>query len=155
MRILIATVQVPFTSGGAEIHAGQLRNALISEGHELLFKGRYFCTGCYGLLIGTLMSIFIALGYFSLGLAPQYLPLVILLIPICYLPIILRYSLGNKFGTKFRLIANALLPVGSCFLFMAIDFLHHNWMLNTITVLFVLFLASLRGIIGAKSNKSS
>jgi len=34
MRILIATIQVPFTSGGAEIHAEQLRNALISEGHE-------------------------------------------------------------------------------------------------------------------------
>ena len=34
MRILIATVQVPFTSGGAEIHAEQLRNALTSEGHE-------------------------------------------------------------------------------------------------------------------------
>lgn len=34
MRILIATTQVPFTSGGAEIHADQLRNALIAAGHE-------------------------------------------------------------------------------------------------------------------------
>jgi glycosyltransferase involved in cell wall biosynthesis len=33
MRILIATVQVPFTSGGAETHVEQLQKALISEGH--------------------------------------------------------------------------------------------------------------------------
>jgi glycosyltransferase involved in cell wall biosynthesis len=34
MRILIATIQVPFTFGGAEILSKQLRKALISEGHE-------------------------------------------------------------------------------------------------------------------------
>ncbi len=34
MRVLITTVQVPFTSGGAEIHANQLQKALIEAGHE-------------------------------------------------------------------------------------------------------------------------
>jgi glycosyltransferase involved in cell wall biosynthesis len=34
MRILIATVQVPFIRGGAEIHAEGLRNALCEQGHE-------------------------------------------------------------------------------------------------------------------------
>ena len=34
MRILIATVQVPFVRGGAEIHAKGLRSALRAEGHE-------------------------------------------------------------------------------------------------------------------------
>jgi glycosyltransferase involved in cell wall biosynthesis len=34
MRVLIATTQVPFIRGGAEIHAEQLRNALITAGHE-------------------------------------------------------------------------------------------------------------------------
>lgn len=34
MRILIATVQVPFIRGGAEIHAEGLRNALRDAGHE-------------------------------------------------------------------------------------------------------------------------
>src|SRR5712691_1349606 len=34
MRILIATVQVPFIRGGAEIHAEGLRDALITSGHE-------------------------------------------------------------------------------------------------------------------------
>ncbi len=146
---------LPYTSkfGFIKITHSHHPKTLISEGHELLFKGRYFCTGCYGLLIGTLLAILVALGYLSLGLAPQILPLVILLIPICYLPIILRYSLGNRSGTIFRFISNALLPVGSCFLFIAVDFLYHDWMLNTLTVLFVLFLASLRGLIGAKSNK--
>jgi glycosyltransferase involved in cell wall biosynthesis len=34
MRILIATVQVPFARGGAELHAEGLRDALRSSGHE-------------------------------------------------------------------------------------------------------------------------
>jgi hypothetical protein len=34
MRILIATVQVPFIRGGAEIHAEGLRDALVQAGHE-------------------------------------------------------------------------------------------------------------------------
>lgn len=34
MRIIIATVQIPFVSGGAESHAEGLRDALIAEGHE-------------------------------------------------------------------------------------------------------------------------
>src|SRR5438132_6814507 len=34
MRILIATVHVPFIRGGAEVHAEGLRDALRAEGHE-------------------------------------------------------------------------------------------------------------------------
>ncbi len=34
MRIVIATVQIPFVTGGAESHAAGLRAALLREGHE-------------------------------------------------------------------------------------------------------------------------
>lgn len=34
MRIVIATVQIPFVSGGAEAHAAGLKTALVEEGHE-------------------------------------------------------------------------------------------------------------------------
>ena len=34
MRVVIATVQVPFVYGGAEIHAAELNKALLSQGHE-------------------------------------------------------------------------------------------------------------------------
>lgn len=34
MRVAIATVQVPFATGGAEAHAEGLRRALLAEGHE-------------------------------------------------------------------------------------------------------------------------
>ena len=34
MRIIIATVQVPFIEGGAEVHAAELRAALRRKGHE-------------------------------------------------------------------------------------------------------------------------
>ncbi len=34
MRVIIATVQVPFIRGGAELHAEGLKNALIEAGHE-------------------------------------------------------------------------------------------------------------------------
>src|SRR5919109_1331677 len=35
MRVLIATVKVPFVRGGAEVHAEGLRDALCAEGHEV------------------------------------------------------------------------------------------------------------------------
>ena len=35
MRVVIATVQVPFTYGGAEIHAEELRNAIREAGHDV------------------------------------------------------------------------------------------------------------------------
>jgi glycosyltransferase involved in cell wall biosynthesis len=35
MRIIIATTQVPFVRGGAEIHAEGLQNALLKAGHEV------------------------------------------------------------------------------------------------------------------------
>src|SRR5215510_3275174 len=47
MRILIATAQVPFIRGGAEIHAEGLRNALQARGHEaeiLLFPFKWYPT---------------------------------------------------------------------------------------------------------------
>ena len=34
MKVAVITVQVPFTSGGAEIHAQELRSALIRRGCE-------------------------------------------------------------------------------------------------------------------------
>lgn len=34
MKVLIVTTQVPFIRGGAEVHAEELRNALITQGHE-------------------------------------------------------------------------------------------------------------------------
>jgi glycosyltransferase involved in cell wall biosynthesis len=34
VRIVIATVQIPFVSGGAEAHAAGLKTALVREGHE-------------------------------------------------------------------------------------------------------------------------
>ena len=34
MRVVIATVQVPFIRGGAELHAEGLRNALVAAGHQ-------------------------------------------------------------------------------------------------------------------------
>src|SRR5205823_9782786 len=34
MRVVIATVQVPFIRGGAELHAEVLREALLAAGHQ-------------------------------------------------------------------------------------------------------------------------
>lgn len=35
MKIIITTIQAPFIAGGAELHAGNLRQALINAGHEV------------------------------------------------------------------------------------------------------------------------
>ena len=35
MKIVITTVQIPFVQGGAELHARNLKNALVEAGHEV------------------------------------------------------------------------------------------------------------------------
>ena len=44
MKIAIAMVQVPFISGGAEIHANMLKEELIKRGHQAdkRYARRYF-----------------------------------------------------------------------------------------------------------------
>jgi hypothetical protein len=116
-----------------------------AKGHEFNIGNKYFCTGCYGILIGTIISIAFALIYAAFGLNSEILPIVIFITSLCFLPILYRYFLSLELTTSLRLLSNILLPIGCSFLFMLIDHLYHNWLLNLCLILLTVSMAFVRG----------
>ncbi|MFX0151739.1 MAG: hypothetical protein ACFFAJ_13205 [Candidatus Hodarchaeota archaeon] len=121
-----------------------------AKGHELNIGNKYFCTGCYGILVGTVISIALALIYAAFGLTSEMFPIVVFITQLCFLPILFRYLLSLDLTTSLRLLSNIPLPIGCCLLFMSIDHLYHNWMLNFGLILLTVSLAFLRGRISRK-----
>ncbi|MFX0171784.1 MAG: hypothetical protein ACFE9L_07690 [Candidatus Hodarchaeota archaeon] len=114
------------------------------KGHEFNIGNKFFCTGCYGILIGAVISIIFALIYAAFGLTSGMFPIVAFITPICFLPILFRYLLVLELKTSLRLLSNILLPIGCSFTFMLIDHLYHNWLLNFWLILLTVSMAFLR-----------
>ncbi len=116
-------------------------------GHEFKIGDKYFCTGCFGILIGTVISIVFAITtYFIIGLNSSFHPIFILIIPFCFIPIILRYTLFPEMKSPIRLLSNILLPIGCCLLFFVFENTFHNWFVNVSLILVCITIAFLRGM---------
>ena len=126
---------------------------LIREGHEFTIKKKYFCTGCYGLLAGTLIAIIFSLIYVFYGLSEVFTVPVAILIPFSFAPIIIRYTFVKKPSTSFRIISNGLLPIGCCLTLLLLDSLFHSWTVNVFIVILISLAAYLRGIIARRDNR--
>ena len=129
-------------------HPPELRN----QNHEFKIGSKYFCTGCYGILIGTLMSIIIGLAYVYNLLRFFNLNNIILIIPLCFFPIIFKYTVMHNMKNPLRFLSNILLPIGFCLSLIITDYLYHSWITNTIIVLIVVFGAFLREYLSLKEN---
>ena len=126
---------------------------LINEGHEFTLKNKYFCTGCYGLLTGTLLAMIFAILYMLYGL-PKVLTIpVAILIPVCFLPIIIRYKFVKNPITSVRAISNGLLPIGCCLTLLLMDSLFHSWTINVLVVMLVSIAAYVRGSVARRDNQ--
>lgn len=125
-------------------HPKQLRE----NGHEFkIGHNKYFCTGCYGLLIGTIISIIIALLYIGFGINEFMLSILVIMTPLCFVPIIIRYFIIKNVKTPIKLLSNSLLPVGCCFLFLIMENQFQNWTINVGLVLLTITAAFLRGLL--------
>ncbi|MFX0171898.1 MAG: hypothetical protein ACFE9L_08260, partial [Candidatus Hodarchaeota archaeon] len=111
------------------IHSHHLRIDR-ETGHEFRIGNKYFCTGCYGILVGTIISILIMCLYIMFNLELFHVPLIIIAIPICFIPIILKYSLMSNMKTPMRLLSNILLPLGVCFSSISLDYIYQDWLVN-------------------------
>lgn len=117
------------------------------NGHEFKIRNKSFCTGCYGILLGTLISIIIFYFYLFATISTQVMSIVPYLIPICFIPIIIRYTVFHSMKTPLRLISNALLPIGCTFLLLTVDFTFNNWLLNVTFMILIAFIAYVRSVI--------
>ncbi|MFX0063549.1 MAG: hypothetical protein ACFFC7_15350 [Candidatus Hermodarchaeota archaeon] len=131
-------------------HKPHLREA----GHEFKIGNKYFCTGCYGTLIGTIIVLSLMSAYVLFGLTADLAFLVSLAIPICLIPIALRYAIFKQMRPPLRLLSNILLPIGSGLLFVLCDYTFHSWIVNVGLVLFILVISLVRITASAKENST-
>lgn len=117
---------------------------LCEKGKEFKFKGKYFCTGCYGLCLGTVISIIIIILYLIYGLSSVMIVPLICLIPFLLIPIILRYLIFIHMKSSLRFLSNTFFPIGLVLLLSVIDRLLKNWIINSIFVFSLIGIAYLR-----------
>ncbi|MFW9995550.1 MAG: hypothetical protein ACFFD4_26165 [Candidatus Odinarchaeota archaeon] len=121
-------------------------------GHEFKFRGRFFCTGCYGIFIGTVIAIASMIIYLTVGISPDNAIFYIIAMVFCFVPIISRYTVFTSMKTEMRLLSNILLPVGCSLYLIVFDYFLQNWFLNVGLVLLTLLIATLRGIVANNDN---
>ncbi|MFX1254788.1 MAG: hypothetical protein ACFFCZ_24465 [Promethearchaeota archaeon] len=130
-------------------HKPHLREA----NHEFKIGHKYFCTGCYGTLIGTTIVLLLMSAYVLFGLTADLAFLVRLAIPICFIPIALRYAVFKQMRTPLRLLSNILFPIGGGLLLVLCDYTFHSWILNVGVVLLIVVIVFVRMNVSAKENK--
>ena len=134
------------------IHHSHHPKHLIIQGHEFKIANKYFCTGCYGLCFGTVCAILIASLYMVFGLNTSWALAILPLVPCLFIPILLRYTLFPTMPTSLRFFANSLIPISWCLLSISLDALLHNWVVNVVLILIIVFSAYLRSAVASKDN---
>ena len=127
---------------------------LRESNHEFKFRGKYFCTGCYGILAGTLLSLLISSYYLLFDFEIYYIGWIGMLAIIFLLPIVLRYIVFKNMRTWFRFLANMLLPISFCLILIYVDKLYQNWFLNILVIILVILGAYVRSYVSIKENSS-
>lgn len=123
------------------------------KGKEFRIGHKYFCTGCYGGLLGTIISIFLMGSYLVYGCNQDLAIIMVLSLPVWFIPIIFRYTLIINMKNIPRLLCNMLLPVGCSILLILTDFTFQNWALNGITISLIICVAYLRKYASDREEK--
>ena len=90
------------------------------SGKELKIRNKYFCAGCYGILTGTFISLFLGLNYLMNDSYQNIMFVLIFITPLCFVPIILRYTIFINMNSINKFFANLLIPIG-CYLMLFIS----------------------------------
>ncbi len=131
-------------------HPDHLRSA----GHEFKIGNKYFCTGCYGTLIGMAITMFLMASYLLFGISAEVVFLSFIVLPFFFFPIIARYLIFPNMRTPLRLLSNILLPIGCGLLFICCDYTYSNWFVNFGITLALLGVIFLRSYIGGRDRKN-
>lgn len=115
------------------------------RGKEFRIGHKFFCIGCYGGLLGTSIAIVLMGFYLANGIGQTLGLILILTLPVWFIPIILRYTLFLDMKTIPRLLSNMLPPVGCSVLLILADSVFQSWILNGVVVVLIDLVAYLRG----------
>lgn len=134
------------------VHSHHIKK-LRENGKEFKFKGKYFCTGCYGICFGTIISIIIIILYLIYDFNSVIIIPLIYTVSFLMIPIILRYMIFIHMKSSLRFLTNVFLPIGLVLLLCIIDNVFQNWIINGIYELLLIGVAFLRNKIGMIDDK--
>lgn len=123
------------------------------KGKEFRIGHKYFCIGCYGGLLGTSLAIVLMSFYLADSISQITALILILSLPVCFIPIILRYTLLPKMKTIPRFLTNMLLPFGCSVLLVLTDFIFQSWILNGIVIFLIIGASYLRKLASEREDK--
>lgn len=102
--------------------------------HMFFIRGKYICAGCYGLALGTLLSLILPTSFLIRAIDDSTLKILLVSTPICFLPTILRCLTQMEISALFRFISYCLLPIGSWIVIVNVHVWYHNWLLNVLVL---------------------
>lgn len=123
-------------------HCPRQRNAA----HEFRFGEKYFCAGCSGLALGTLVSLMIPVAYLLHALDDHTLSTLLILAPVCFLPTVVRCIAPDEIRAHWRFVAYGLLPIGSWIFIIGVETRYQSWQLNVLTLLVIVFSWNIGGL---------
>lgn len=123
-------------------------------GSEICWRGKYVCAGCYGILIGAWLGATLAVLYLTGDLSEQGRVLGAWLVPLCFVPIILRYTLWRGLSSASRLAANAALALGCWGMLLVVDGLFVRVLANAVALVALAGVMMLRAFAGRIDRRS-
>jgi hypothetical protein len=105
--------------------------------HAFLIRGKYYCAGCYGLALGSTVSLLMPTIFLARATEVKIPAILSLAVPFCFLPTVLRCTTEMKIGALFRFVSYGLLPIGSWILILSVHVHFHSWLLNILVLMLV------------------
>lgn len=98
--------------------------------HEFAFRGKYLCAGCYGIAVGTLLGLTLALTYFFIEMWDSFYKVLAVVAPLCLVPAMVQCFGWRPSSAVQRFISYGLLPIGSWIILVLSDRWFHNTLVN-------------------------
>jgi len=123
------------------------------KSHVLHLKGKTFCVGCTGLVIGAIISIFGSLLYFFLDFYVKYDIFVFLLGFFGVFCGLLQYRIPKMDSSKAHLFLNVTFVLGTFLLLIGVDKITSNFFLELYLLIIILFWIITRIILSQFEHK--
>jgi uncharacterized membrane protein len=105
--------------------------------HAFLIRGKYLCAGCYGLALGTMVSLVMPTVCLARSFKVEIPAILSAAAPFCFLPGVVRCTTQMKIGALFRFVSYGLLPIGTWIIILTVHARFHSWLLNTLVLTLV------------------
>lgn len=144
------TIDREETFQGHHANCGQFKD------HVINFRGKTYCAGCTGLIIGAISSLIGVMLYFFLEFdlsSNMFYPFWIGVVGV--VSGLLQYRLFNWGGSMVHLLINVYFVFGSFLLLVAVDAITENWTIGLYLIIFSIFWVITRVVLSQRDHKQT